>query len=275
MINLPVTSDQKNALVSIEQLTAEIVVLKQQTALNIVEIGRRLIQAKEQIPHGQWSTWLCDSVDFSHATANRFMQVATEFGNSSALRNLTSVTKVYALLELPAGEREEFINQPQALPSGEVKDVKDMTTRELQQAIKEKNRLQTALETAKADAKRIADEQMAERKRAADEIKSLKAELGKARDTGAADQKIQKLEADLREARQRAQQLIDQAKNPPVVIEKSPDEAVVLFRVQFDVLVGNFRDLLSALDSVADESARAQYRDAVLGLLERMKERLQ
>lgn len=95
---------------TLDQITAEILVYKQQTAQNIIEIGRRLIRAKEILPHGAWGNWLRERVEFSHPTANRFMQVAREFGNSSALKNLNP-TKIYALLEVPAEEREQFIQR--------------------------------------------------------------------------------------------------------------------------------------------------------------------
>lgn len=110
----------------IEVLEAEIVMLKNQTAQNIIEIGKRLIEAKEQLPHGEWGKWLEEKVDFSQAGANKFMRVANEFSNSSALTNLNQ-TKIFALLDLPQDQRQDFI---QSNP------VDEMTTRELQAAIK-------------------------------------------------------------------------------------------------------------------------------------------
>lgn len=38
----------------VEILTAEILVLKNQAAANIIEIGKRLIKVKEMLPHGEW-----------------------------------------------------------------------------------------------------------------------------------------------------------------------------------------------------------------------------
>ena len=121
---------------NIEQLTSEIVLLKHQTAQNIIEIGKRLIKAKEQLPHGEWGKWLEEKVDFKERTAQRFMQVANSFPNTSALTGLNQ-TKVFALLDVPKEEREEFIEQ---------NPIDDMTTRQLQQAIKEKKHLEQQLE---------------------------------------------------------------------------------------------------------------------------------
>lgn len=38
----------------IDILTSEILLLKHQTAANIIEIGKRLIKVKEMLPHGEW-----------------------------------------------------------------------------------------------------------------------------------------------------------------------------------------------------------------------------
>jgi hypothetical protein len=76
-------------------------------------------------------------VEFSQAGANRFMKVANECSNSSALTNL-SQSKVFALLDLPQEQREEFIATT---------PVDEMTTRELQQAIKDKKELERLLES--------------------------------------------------------------------------------------------------------------------------------
>jgi len=120
---------------SLPQIEAEINILKVQTAQNIIEIGKRLIEAKKQLSHGEWGSWLKEKVEFSWDTANNFMRVAREFPNSETLRNLNT-SKIYALLSLPAEEREEFVA---------VNPVEDMTTRELQQAIKENKALKNQI----------------------------------------------------------------------------------------------------------------------------------
>jgi hypothetical protein len=51
---------------------------------------------------------LKDKVDFSHRTANNFMKVATEFQDSQSLAKLGQ-TKVFAILDIPNEEREQFI----------------------------------------------------------------------------------------------------------------------------------------------------------------------
>ena len=112
----------------IKTITAEIKMLKEQTAQNIIEIGKRLIQAKEKLQHGDWLPWLENEVDFTQRTAQRFMKVSQEFGNTTSMSHLGS-GKLFSLLSLPAEKRETFIKE---------NPVNEMTTRELQAAIRAK-----------------------------------------------------------------------------------------------------------------------------------------
>ena len=109
----------------LEVIEAEIQFYKQQTAIGIIEIGKRLIEAKEQLQHGQWGKWLEDKVDFSQNTAGQFMRVAKEFSNSESVKNL-GTRKLFLLLDLPAEKREEFIDN---------NNLEEMTTRQLKENI--------------------------------------------------------------------------------------------------------------------------------------------
>jgi hypothetical protein len=63
---------------------------------------------KESLPHGEFGKWLEEKVEFSQPTANRFMRASEAFENYSTLNNLTQ-SKIFALLDVPPEEREEFI----------------------------------------------------------------------------------------------------------------------------------------------------------------------
>lgn len=41
----------------LQKLEKEIITLKNQTAENMIQIGYKLIQAKEKLPHGEWGNW--------------------------------------------------------------------------------------------------------------------------------------------------------------------------------------------------------------------------
>ena len=118
------------------QLVAEIKILSQQTAANIIEIGKRLIDAKSHVGHGEWGGWLEANFEFTDRTAQRFMKAAEEVGKTTSL-SILSPTKVFALLDVPAADREEFIATPHEV-NGQQKTVDEMTTRELAEAIRAK-----------------------------------------------------------------------------------------------------------------------------------------
>lgn len=136
-------------------VTTEIKTLHQQAQQMVlsyaIEIGRRLVEAKALVEHGDWGRYIKEELDYSQSTANNFMRIFEEYGtaqqsllgaeaNSQALGNLT-YTKALALLALPAEEREEFV---------ETNDVEGMSSRELQQAIKERDAAKAALENEQA-----------------------------------------------------------------------------------------------------------------------------
>ncbi len=269
--------------VDINTLTAEILILRQQTVQNIIEIGNRLIKAKELLPHGEWGRWLEETVDFSQKTANRFMQVARECPNSSTLSNLPP-SKVFALLELPPEQREAFVQE---------NPVESMTTRELQKAIKEQETLQEQLTLAKAEAVdagkdrdklntklgRIQHQLELERKEAQatlnrmieeakehqDKVTALTAELAKpvTVETAVVERIPEAVEQELAELRAKA-------------AGKQKSDAVLKYQVQFDVLVSNFKALLVILSEIrtADPEAYETYRRATDGLIVKMQERL-
>ena len=126
----------------IETITGEILEAKRAGGEAILTIGRCLIEAKEQLPHGEWLPWLNERVEFSERQARRFMQLYRECSNRPALADL-GATKALALLALPPEEREQFVAEH---------NVVDMTSRQLQQAIRERDEARAAAEHAQADA---------------------------------------------------------------------------------------------------------------------------
>lgn len=145
-----------------EVLAAEIRALTASMLANIIEIGRRMCQAKEILPHGQFGEWVKTKTGYSQSTANNFMKLFQEYGapqeslfgaevNSQTFGNLP-YSKALALLAVPAEEREDFVRD---------NHVEEMSTRELQQAIKERDELRRQLdeerEAAEGAGLKIAD----------------------------------------------------------------------------------------------------------------------
>jgi len=171
----------------IEVITAEIQFYKKQAGESILEIGKRLNEAKEQLEHGEWLGWLETKVEFSDATAQRFMRLAREFTNPSPVTDFGS-TKALILLALPPAERDAFVEETHVV-NGEEKPVFDMSKRELEKAVRERAealKAKEAAEAAEAEARRSAEahaKRLAEVDehaiKIADELRLLKAEKAK------------------------------------------------------------------------------------------------
>lgn len=126
---------------TLETVAAEIRTFTASMLVNILEIGRRLCEAKEMLPYGQFGTWVEENTGYSRSTANNFMRLFQEYGTAQGSLfgaevedvqtfGQLSYSKALALLQLPAGEREEFAKEH---PVG------SMSTRELEQAIRERD----------------------------------------------------------------------------------------------------------------------------------------
>ena len=138
--------------VEIRELTRQ---AKAMTLYYGVEIGRRLEAAKSMVPYGGWGAWLKENTEFSQATATRFMRVFNEYGaeqigifgavpESSTLQNL-SISNALRLLAVPEDEREEF---------AEAVDAENLSARELEKAIKERDAARQERENAQREANR-------------------------------------------------------------------------------------------------------------------------
>lgn len=107
---------------TLEAVEAEILILKDQAARHMIEIGKRLMEAQEMVPRGEWKLWLSEHVQFSYRTAARMMAAAREFGDMPALGHLDS-SKIYALLDAPEELRAEFTADPKALEEKSVRQL--------------------------------------------------------------------------------------------------------------------------------------------------------
>ena len=123
-----------------------------------VKIGGKLVEAKSMVDHGQWGKWLEENVEYSQSTANYLMQLYQEYGtgqinlfdnwtNSQTFEKL-SYSQHIALLALPFGERQAFAEENR---------VEEMSTRQLQQAIRERDEARQDLEDANREIEALKD----------------------------------------------------------------------------------------------------------------------
>lgn len=213
----------------IEAITQEILDAKRRGGEAILTIGRCLTEAKQALPHGEWLPWLNERVEFSERTAQNFMRLAREWSNPQALADL-GAAKALTLLALPAEERESFIAENHVV-GGEEKTVIDMTSRELEKAIRERKEAQEA--AAKAQAEASAAEQA--RAKMEEDMKLLNARLsGAQEDREQAAQAVARLEAQLAELKEKPVEVAVETVVDPEAIEKARAEAVAGMQEKLD-----------------------------------------
>lgn len=159
---LAMTGEAKPAR-TLDMVTAEIKFLDAQAGRLVMghalEIGRRLREAKAMVAHGEWGSYLETELHYTQTTANKLMKVYDEYGasqiglfgpevNSETFTNLT-YSKALALLSVPREEREAF---------AQAVDAEHLSTRELQQAIRERDEARKAQEAAEAREKEAREE---------------------------------------------------------------------------------------------------------------------
>ena len=206
---------------TIEAITGEILDAKRAGGEAILTIGRCLIEAKDMLPHGEWLPWLTEQVEFSPRTAQNFMRLAREWSNTQTLADL-GASKALTLLALPAEEREQFM---------EDHDVIDMSARQLEQAIKDRDEARKAAEAAQAEA-RTAEQARA---KMAEDMALLNARLTGAReDREQAVESAKKLETELAELKTRPVDVAVETVADPEALEKARAEAIAEMQAKLD-----------------------------------------
>lgn len=135
---------------SADGIATEIRVIVQQArtmmAMAVIEVGKRLIEAQELVPHGEWGEYVTHSCGFSQRTAQTYMQLAANSANAQTIADLP-YSKALVLLALPDGKIEEFRAEH---------PVEDVSVRELKKQIAEyKARLEKAADAGAAQQQQL------------------------------------------------------------------------------------------------------------------------
>lgn len=207
----------------ISVITGEIIEIRRQAnnmlLMYAIEVGRRLVEAKGILPHGEWGKWLEEKVDFSQSTANNLMKLYDEYGqsqlslfgavsNSQTIGNLP-YSKALQLIAIPENERESFAKEV---------DAEHISVKELKAAIDERNAAIKRAEEAEKKAEEIAEKQkaaedaVAEAEKAAEESAVLK-------------EKVAELEKQLTEEKANLKEAKDNPELSPEALKKIKDEA--------------------------------------------------
>lgn len=249
-------SENVVAVRSIEIVTAEIHTIRDNVARvfmdGVVQIGRRLEEAKQLVPQGEWLAYLDKELGYKPSTAQNYMRIAREFGDgqvglsgktpSDFFGNL-GYSQLLPLLGLPEEEREQL---------AEEHDLAGMSSREIQALVRERDEAKAnadKLESALAD--KMADEQALQGK-----LDTAKADLAKQKDKAKTQAEAAKANAETAAELQRRLNTLEQQANTPR--ELTEEERAAL------------REEIAAEQAEAVQAAEARAADA-LAKLEKVK----
>ena len=234
---------------TIEVITGEILDAKRAGGEAILTIGRCLIEAKDMLRHGEWLPWLNEQVELSERTAQKFMKLAREWSNPNTLADL-GASKALMLLALPEGERDAFLEDHKVI---------DMSARQLEQAIKERDEARMAAKQAEAD--QHAAEQA--RDKMAEDMKFLNVRLdGAKEDRKQAMENVARLEAELADLK---------AKPVDVAVETVVDQAAI-DKARADAIAEMQAKLDKAKEAAAKARDKQKQADASVEILKRSLE---
>ena len=280
-----------------ETIATEINTIKRQTQkimlASSIEIGKRLTEAKELVDHGQWSQWLQKNVNYSERTAQNLMRIYDQYGEKFGMTEMDSLfasgapnvfeelsyTQALALLSLPTEEeREQFVEE---------NDVANMSTREMQDAIKAKVDAEARANDAEArasDAERMVVQEQQRADLAEKNLENVKAQLRNAdeqktdileqarkeRETLAA--RVKELEARPAVSQDQTEE-IDKLKQKIKELEDNgPDQDKLVFQGHLVVLENEFNAMLNDIENIDDGDKRQKFVEAARKMLSRLQQ---
>lgn len=126
------------------EIAIEIQVIKQQTMQTVAaacfQIGKRLCEAKELVPAGEWLAYLQEQLDYKPTTAENLMRIYREYGDEQVdllsgkspaeLFGNLNQSQMVAMFSLSMEDRRELLEDHPDLP--------EMSARDVQKLVKEK-----------------------------------------------------------------------------------------------------------------------------------------
>ena len=294
-------SENVVAVRSIEIVTAEIHTIRDNVAKvfmdGVIQIGRRLEEAKQLVPQGEWLRYLDEELGYKPSTAQNYMRIAREFGDdqvglsgktASDFFGQLGYSQLLPLLGLPEEEREQL---------AEEHDLAGMSSREIAALVKERDEAKAAAEASQEEwrhmrdqledagkdladyqhklheAKQTAKAEMAARAAAEDiaagiqrRLDALEQQDGQPREL--TDEELEKIRADVAAEQAAAVQAAEERAEEAVAkLEKVKNPAAHRVNFLFGELGEVWQRLEAALDELAgtDAAAAARMRGAIVG----------
>lgn len=203
---------------TVDTVTAEIQYIQQQVKKifydAVVQIGTRLLEVKEMVPHGEWTNYLENRLGYKPSTAQNYMRIAKEFGDGQIALDGTDPQTLFGelgyaqllpLLSLPDEDRRELAAE---------NDLPSMSSREIEELVRQKK----AAEERAASA----ESALARAKKSQKDAEKQKASAVAARQE--AEQRAGKLEEEHAFLKNQLETLKTQAEQSVIQAEVVPDE---------------------------------------------------
>ena len=296
-------------VIASEIKTIEEVVYKA-TLEGVIQIGKRLEEAKGQIGHGSFSDWCKEYLGYSQRQAQKYMEISSKYSDENSpfsnanISSHLSISKAYSLLALPEEEVESFTEEHdiESLTvkqlEEEIKNLKEEKTRELEEKTKEVHALKNIMLQLENEKANIPDTEAleAELKRmreALAQAETEKEKLEKKVDKfkGKADRAEEEKEKAVKEVTDERDDAIKTAVNEAIeetykeaqrAVEEemaelrkqlnSADPALVKFKERFDRLQMCVASIKEAIEEVEDKQQQENMKKALKTALSQIQE---
>lgn len=217
----------------INTITAEIRLIQENVQLYVsqatMKIGEKLTEAKELLPHGEFTEWAKSEFGWSERKTQQIMQIYREFSGSQTNLFAPEIkaqtfadlpfSKLLLLTYVPESEREQFVEE---------NNVGDMSVRDMEKLIKEKKAAEereTALKVENEQLKRDISDREKELKSICDSADSYTEEAVKTATAEIENRLIGERNAAIREADNKVASAETKMKEAEIKLKKAQEEA--------------------------------------------------
>lgn len=262
---------------------------------SFIEIGRRLIEAKAMIGHGNWTEWLKGSVDYNERTAQNLMAIARRFGEAGTQTRLIgpeldeekvkelNYTQMVALLKIrDDGARTEIVNsgEAQALSSREleakVKELNEKLEEKTKQAEDLERKAETMRELAEKErgkqslAKREKEAAEDDAKKVRESMKQMAKEIRELKDRPVETAVVREIPEETKRQMEEDKKRIEDMETEleGLRARAGKEDGEIQFSIAFESVKRDFAAMKEAVDAIRDTEKREKYRNAARKFLE-------
>ena len=226
-----------------------------------IEIGRRLQEMKEALPHGEWYDFIEKNLGYSKRKAQNFMKIASEYGDENSpyyaavAKTHTcahlSISNALRLLTVTAEDVENIVEKV---------DISNATVKELeaeiQQLKKEKEQTRSELSAELQKQLRLENEKQAELNHRIEELEhELLDKSDNAEEIEKTRSQLNNMSEELQRAKERAEQLEKEMKNAEEREQIRLEEVKQQFRLEEQEKAR--KDVQEQLNLLESEKSRA------------------